>query len=717
MSPTASKFGSLVHVTWTLLFSMLVLVIIAGELHAQYQNIGAFATRSSRGRTPLSVKYDLDIASGMQMGFVNVSVTDPSGPSKNDRNLVAVVYVKLWGSNSQSIAYRKSLQLPEGATTAQVEIPFSAMQAQISWDVAIYEDGRDIEDTRNKKSNPNQQDYHWSYLGNQPGTTFQIAGLQATTTASNVLAEEITAISEFTTAKLAESNKAAGIVGATPGVVLGTSGLTSVHKASDDWRHYFPFPGWVASADAIAEVQLTRPDAANALRTYLAAGGVVFVYDVKSQESLSKVEQFLNGTDSVNANAWRESVIVRRNELISVSSSAISTETQANTTPDLINKLLEGKRHLSREVGLGQIIVAQQSLPELLKLAGFADLFIASSKSRITLTSVAHDGSWYWQNLILEVGKPPVLAFCVMVTLFGGVLGPGLLYFTGRMQRRSLMIFLVPAVSLLATLAIVIYGVLHEGFATHVRVHSVTAYDASSQNAFSWSRQNYFSGLPPREGLQFPPDAFVRSVAPDDYQRYSGTPNPRNGVDGTVTFAEQQVWSNWLKPRQHQQLLVGHKVDPASLPIAIKQAAAGAIQVSNLTDSILPFVVLRGEADDYFIATDVAPEKTVELQPQDHDSVAIIVGRVGADFKPTMPPELVSGGDSLMNFGNSRRYTRTYAVQTDIINETYKQYLSDAIELPPFGFATLVPELSAIAIPIKGVQADNVNLVIGVKPW
>ncbi len=696
---------------------MLVLVSLAGELFAQYQNVGAFATRGSRGRTPLSVKYDLDVTAGMQMGFVNVSVTDPSGPSKNDRNLVAVIYVKLWGSNSQSIAYRKSLKLPEGATTAQVEIPFPALQAQISWDVAIYEDGRDIEDNRNKKSNPNQQDYHWSYLGNQPGNVYQIAGLQATTTDPSILAEEVTAISEFTTAKLAETNKAAGIAAPTPAVLVNASGLASVDKASDDWRHYFPYPGWVASVDALAELQRTRPDAADALRTYLAAGGVVFVHDVKSQEAISKVEQFLGGTDALKVDTWQESSVVGPNSLTSISASKISAETQANRTPDLVNKLLEGKRHLSRGVGLGRIMVAQQSLPELLKLDGFADMFINSGRSRITLTSVAYDGSWFWQNLILEVGKPPVLAFCVMVAVFGGVLGPGLLYFTGRMQRRSLMIFLVPAVSLLATLAIVVYGVLHEGFATHVRVHSVTAYDASSQIAFGWSRQNYFSGLPPREGLQFPPDAFVRSVAPDDYQRYSGTPNPRTGINGTVTYAEQQVWSNWLKPRQHQQLFVGHQVDPASLPLSMTRAAAGAVQVSNLTDSVLPFVVLRGEDDDYFIATDVAPKKTVELHPQDHDSVAVIVGRVGADFKPTMPPELASGGDSLMNFGNSRRYTRTYAAQTDIISETYRRYLTDAIELEPFEFAVLVPELAAIAIPIKGVQADNVNLVIGVKPW
>ncbi len=78
-------------------------------------------------------------------------------------------------------------------------------------------------------------------------------------------------------------------------------------------------------------------------------------------------------------------------------------------------------------------------------------------------------------------GKPPIWAFCVIVALFGALLGPGLLYFTGRMERRSLMIFLVPTISLLATVAVIAYGIFHEGFDTHVRLFSVTAYDGPSK--------------------------------------------------------------------------------------------------------------------------------------------------------------------------------------------------------------------------------------------
>lgn len=97
--------------------------------------------------------------------------------------------------------------------------------------------------------------------------------------------------------------------------------------------------------------------------------------------------------------------------------------------------------------------------------------------------------------------------------------------------------------------------------------------------------------------------------------------------------------------------------------------------------------------------------------------MAVIVGRVGADFKPMVPVELAGGGDSLMNFGNARRYARTYQTQADIIGEAFKIFLSGDIELQPYAFATLVSQSEAITVPLEGTQADNVNLVIGVEPW
>ena len=160
------------------------------------------------------------------------------------------------------------------------------------------------------------------------------------------------------------------------------------------------------------------------------------------------------------------------------------------------------------------------------------------------------DSDWFWRNLIRTVGKPPVWTFCAIVTLFGALLGPGLLALTGRLRRRSLMIFLVPAISLVASLAIVAYGVLHEGFETHVRITSVQAIDGDAKLGFAWSRQNFFSGSPPRDGLKFSPHTYARPVyAEISDTNYWAERDPRKDRTCTVNIEpDQQRWSGWLRP-------------------------------------------------------------------------------------------------------------------------------------------------------------------------
>ena len=767
------------------LIMMMVLILMqSAPVAAQYATVGAFATRGFRGRTPLSVNYSLDMAPSMSMGVVTVNIADTAGPSKVDRQLTVVLYTKNWGQGSEAIAYRYQVELAEGLTKTQVEIPFPAVETQFAWDVGVFEDGRDVEDKRNRKynNNINQQDYHWSYNFNQNSTLLSAAGLLATDVDPKTEARNLKAISDFIDSS-ATAAQAATIArgGAAPGTVYNANALIPVNKASGDWRHYFPYPVWIASVDALAEIDEKQPQVAAALRTYVSAGGTLLVYEVNVSQSISSVNRLLSSSGgNAELASWKSIgktapawwIIDSPPTLGGVSSSSPSNvpasaasseaqtiegagaaydaalltdtllETGLGSHRDNLNDLmsvlgfedvtlkqleagrlrllsaLSSDKMLGREYGRGRVVICSKALHELTphQISSIGDT--KAEQTLCVLTAKSHDGSWFWQNLIIEVGKPPVWVFCGLVTLFGALLGPGLLLFTGRMQRRSLMIFLVPAVSLVATLAIVLYGVLHEGFETHVRIHSVTAYDDPAQVAFAWSRQNYFSGLPPREGLQFPADAYVRPVAPDDAGNYSGTPDPRRNLTGTVSVGEKQTWNDWLKPRQHQQLLVGHKVDPRTIPISTARNAAGKLVLKNLTKMRLPLVVLRGDKDDYYFEADLGPNESREPETQDRDSVAVAVSKIGVDFKPKIPPELDGGSDSLLNFGNPRRYARSYNVQaSEIINDAFKRYMSDDLELEPHGFATLVPEFGAIEIPLKGIQSDNVNLVIGVDSW
>jgi hypothetical protein len=325
------------------------------------------------------------------------------------------------------------------------------------------------------------------------------------------------------------------------------------------------------------------------------------------------------------------------------------------------------------------------------------------------------DGDWFWRNLISAVGKPPVWMFCVMVGLFGAMLGPGLLLFTGRIKRRSLMIFLVPCLSCLATLSILVYSVLHEGFETYLRVASVQFVDPHSGEGFAWSRQNFFSGLPPREGLTFGEHTYVRPVSVVEGNSY-GYPNPR-GAACVVGLGENQNWRGWLKPREQQQMLVGHSLTQASLPIAVEQTAPQQIKLSNLTDEKIPLVVVRGGGEDYYVGEGLEPAGSQLFDARDRVAAMTNVGRLMNDLRPTVPPELNMRG-SLGGWG-SRRSNVSIGnnQQPDVLNNALTSYLSERGQLPKFAIVAVLTDSDRIEVPLQGISAENVHVVIGVQPW
>ncbi|MDX1930243.1 MAG: hypothetical protein SFV81_27195 [Pirellulaceae bacterium] len=758
--------------TRILQFALLILTVLISStpVAAQYANGGAFATRGYRGRTPLNVTYTLEMAPSMAVAALKVKIVDSAGLSKVDRKLTVVLYTQNYGQVAEdSLAYRKEVEIAEGATGAQIEILFPASEAQFAWDIGVFEEGRDIEDKR-KSKNSNQQEFHWSLNYNLDMTS--VGALIPSAVDPKVESPNLKAVTTYLDTTINSTALARAGVVAGSGVVSSPS--IPVDQASDDWRRYFSYPVWIASVEAVAEINKEQPQVATALRTYISAGGALWVYRVNSSESMATVNRLLSGlggnaelaswqsVDKVTPPWWildsevgtkQPAVETDNKQTKAIEGAGVAydaalltdtlLETGLGSHRDNLNDMMSvlgfddvslellqrgrsrllnslgSEKLLEREFGQGRVIICNRSLDEL-DDSEIGAVIVPKNNiaAACALTARSHDGNWYWRNLIIEVGKPPVWAFCVIVALFGALLGPGLLTFTGRIQRRSLMIFLVPTVSFLATLAIILYGVLHEGFETYVRIHSVTAYDGPAQVAFGWSRQNYFSGLPPREGLQFSADTYARSVLPDDATNFRSSPDPRRNVEGMVSFGQKQTWNDWLKPRQHQQLLIGHKVDPRTIPISTQRSAAGKLVVKNLTAQTLPLVVLRGDKDDYYLEADLGSNESREPEVQDLESVSIVVSRIGVDYKPKIPQELEGGSDSLLNFGNPRRYARSFAVQeTEMIDEAFKRYLSDDLDLAPHQFATLVPEFDAIEIPLKGIQSDNVNLVIGVDPW
>lgn len=724
----------------------------------------------------LSVRGTLEIPPSRSFANLRVVISNPKRNSPRDRNLRVVFYTKSWGSGMESFSYSVPVQLAEGQNQVVVEIPHVHIGMQSAWDIAVYENGRDIEDKRQRPAN--QMPYQWTY---NESTDSAYAILQGTNEASFLVNRELAAMSDY----FLEDAQANTGVRTTATRAAGK--IIPIKEAKTDWRTYFPYSAWVASASTVGDINANFPEVGKALRTYVASGGTLFIHSAGSPTDMEQIDILLQSKSaSAGSGVWssqkapkaqwwwqdpanfdefpqasakgNEEDDAANSELSGMGAAhdaALAAETWVRAglgghveniseitrllgasdgpflnSDDLtlleyqqklreyrynLIEMLASEEILRREYLGGTVLVSAKPVSRVSTDLLTDTLATASTLNANVTATQSMDGNWFWRNLIAAVGKPPVWIFCVIVGLFGALLGPGLLYLTGRVGRRSLMIFLVPSISLTATAAIITYGILHEGFDSHVRVTSLTRIDGDSGTAFAWSRQNFFSGLPPREGLDFRKDTYARPVYGEEQRNYSSS-DPRDGIDCRVSLTDKQNWKGWLRPRQHQQLLVGHSIDQPAMPVLLKRTNQG-LQIKNTSGQTLPFVVVRGAEDDYYYVEDLQADAETTLLAQAKDDIGSGIAKKVLDFRPEAPPELLEGG-SLLSFGSRRRQRITFqSISTDVINQAYSTYLTDRLDMSPNSFATILGSNDAIEVPLEGAHSQDIHIVIGHNAW
>ena len=719
-----------------------------------------FVTRSIRGSDVLRVNTTLELAASRTFGVARITVTNTTRKSPRDRNLEIVLFVHSWTGGSGTFAYHLPVVLAEGQSEVTVEIPHTQHAYQSSWDVGIYEDGREIEDKR--LVNPNQTTFQWTYHDRDNANWAILRGREES---ANNLQNEMSRILRLASGATANNTYAGGGTNST----LAPGRIQFHGEATHDWRYFLPYPSWLVSAETLQEINQNNPGLADAVRHYVACGGRLLIYGLAhpmqrieaakffqvepswfsgpgwSLESASRVSWWwLNEKDQprfpqdeaiellsprgiaydagLALETWLEarigSHLLSARELTRMFHDGIprwEEGLRANAISDYVLDEFAAKKVVSKSYLGGTIVVCTQPLGQvppnvLQKVLNRHSITAVSSQA-----AANNDGDWLLRNLIEAVGKPPVWIFCGIVGVFGTLLGPGLLYMTGRIGRRSLMILLVPVTSLLATVAIIAYGVLHEGFDTHVRVTSLTRLDADNGSAFSWSRQNYFSGLPPREGIFLNNQTYARPVLDEAHSSHV-VADPRQSIECRVWSGERSNWRGWLKARQQQQLLLGHPVRGLKPPVAISGGAKQAIRIHNLSDQDLPFVVARGEGEDYYFLEGLPEGKEEECQPLTKLEAAAVVARATVDFRPEPPPEL-EDSDSLLAFGTGQSRSRQNRHPGDMLIHAIRSHLSDVLNLDPFTYATILSNNPAVEVPVQGIHSNDLHILIGTQRW
>lgn len=450
---------------------------------------------------------------------------------------------------------------------------------------------------------------------------------------------------------------------------------TLLSTASEDWRAYLAF-----DAVAIPQSQLSIATSAQiqAWSTYVLAGGNLIVHSADSSAA-ADLDRLMGSSSQVQAPDYRWEAITS------------------------VHRNFGSKR----SHGGGKLIAFEQAPNNVNEHVKSSVQFPVSEFA----VNGESDFRWFWRNLVQSVGTAPVWGFIVFITLFVIVVGPVLLRLTTKMQHRTLLLFLVPTLSLLATLLILFYNVVREGFGTYGRIASVQYLDDHTGQGFVWSRQSYFSGAPPRDGLLFPAGAFLKPADGDlqSHRRYNY--DPRDSVSAVIqSNGESEIISGWLRPRSQQQVLVGQREDKAKLPISIQRVTETSVRVANQTDHPIPLLFLRESNEVAYIVEDLKPGESQEIAAESASKIDSLL-RLKTNYEPQEPESIDLASFRYYGFKNR-------AQTSDPINNVARKVVCS--KLNDFGFWILLLQPPDIQLPFdKSVYASekHFHIMTGVSKW
>ncbi|MFO0871523.1 MAG: hypothetical protein U0935_21585 [Pirellulales bacterium] len=372
----------------------------------------------------------------------------------------------------------------------------------------------------------------------------------------------------------------------------------------------------------------------------------------------------------------------------------------------------DAMRFLSRELGFGLVVVIESSDPFPGKMSDWDWLLNSVGENRIRPlarlgVSRMGDNPDFGNFLVQGVGKAPVWAFLILLTLFMVAIGPVNYFLLRHIRRLHLLYVTVPASAALVTLTLLTYAVISDGLHVRSRIRSATYIDQLAGTSASWSRQVYFAGLAPRDGLVYPPHVLVQPI-----ERWGWQLDSRNrGMD----WSNGQRYSyGYLPSRTMAQMLV---IDPhptsASLRIRLAEDGSGACRIRNELGVALEALLVRDEQGRYYFTERV--EEGGEL------SLAAVDRQVAYDVFRQARSNSVLGAplwDDTQSYRRRRWVwwgaTKSGSQQTGLLEAMLSRCDVSLYELPLRSYIALAERPLETAV---GADADerqrDVHLVLG----
>ena len=215
--------------------------------------------------------------------------------------------------------------------------------------------------------------------------------------------------------------------------------------------------------------------------------------------------------------------------------------------------------------------------------------------------------SWRLQGSSLSipgVGELPLRSFLLLLFLFALVIGPFNLAFVRKRKRPGLLLITVPAISILASIIVLAYGILYQGVDIKSASRSLTWLDQRTRRAQTIEERTMFVGLSPGEGLRPGAGTVVLPLRGTD-----------DGDNFVLDSTRGLVLSGSFLPVRDPVSQVYLCDAPARLRLHARQSPEG-IEVENSLDRALEGLLLRDADGRWHHAPEgIAPGSKARLVP------------------------------------------------------------------------------------------------------
>ncbi|MHB8899911.1 MAG: hypothetical protein ACYC6Y_14285 [Thermoguttaceae bacterium] len=534
----------------------------------------------------------------------------------------------------------------------------------------------------------------------------------------------------------------------------GTVRTVAVDELRSDWIDYSALDMVCIALDDLEKIALAQPEVFDALLAWTAAGGNLLVFGVGSGwERRSSVERLLelapsdpSGPDS----AWRLPDRKQFGQRVGGIGSEvfdpyadIPVQTQnypvyntyrgmSTTTSETAGDQGKAARSppapdsppfASRPFEMGLVVAIGTDNP-FDEDAGFWAWLCNHLTSRRAVWYQRHGFSPHRSNpeffrfLIEGVGKAPLNAFRVLITLFVVVIGPVNYYLLRRIHRLHLLLLTVPASAGIVTLALFAYAVISDGLGTRVRVRSVTRINQATGRTECWARLSYYAGMAPGDGLSFSGDVAVYPL--------SGLPGEHAGVTRDMAWQDgQRLRSGWLGSRTPTQFLTVRS-RKSQIGIDVGPAAAGRLPLTNRLGTDVTMLVARDARGTFYRIGQMVEGAQGEAEAV--EGAEAIEGLQAAiqEFKMEYPPGLDA---SVINnrYGNQYYYAYNTSYYGDFPEATLATSLMEASflgvtrtsisplgEFPRGSYVAIVRSSPEVELGTPAARAEqSIHLVLG----